>query len=129
MEKGAYILKEASSSPKAILIATGSEVSLAVAAQDVLELRGVPTRVVSAPCLEWFDRQNQAYKDEVLPKSVRVRVSVEAGISQGWRDYVGDDGVSISLEHYGASASAAILFEQFGFTTERIVEEVLGRLS
>ena len=129
VEKGAYILKEASSSPKAILIATGSEVSLAVAAQDVLELRGVPTRVVSAPCLEWFDRQNQAYKDEVLPKSVRVRVSVEAGISQGWRDYVGDDGVSISLEHYGASASAAILFEQFGFTTERIVEEVLGRLS
>lgn len=129
VEKGAYILKEASASPKAILIATGSEVSLAVQAQDILESRGVPTRVVSAPCLEWFDRQSQAYKDEVLPKSVVVRISVEAGISQGWRDYVGDQGFSISLEHYGASASATTLFEQFGFTTERIVEEVLGRLS
>jgi len=129
VEKGAYILKEASASPKAILIATGSEVSLAVLAQSILESRGVPTRVVSAPCLEWFDRQSQAYKDEVLPKSVGMRVSVEAGISQGWREYIGDAGVSISLEHYGASASATILFEEFGFTPERIVEEVLGGLA
>ncbi len=128
VEKGAYILKEASTSPKAILIATGSEVSLAVQAQEILESRGVPTRVVSAPCLEWFDRQSQAYKDEVLPKSVGMRVSIEAGISQGWRDYVGDAGVSISLEHYGASASATILFKEFGFTPERIVNEVLGGL-
>lgn len=129
VEKGAYILKEASTTPKAILIATGSEVSLAVSAQEILEAQGVPTRVVSAPCLEWFDRQSQAYKDDVLPKSVAVRISVEAGISQGWRDYVGDQGFSISLEHYGASASATTLFKQFGFTAERIVEEVLGRLS
>ncbi len=129
VEKGAYILKEASASPRALLIATGSEVSLAVSAQEILESHGVPTRVVSAPCLEWFDRQSQAYKNEVLPKSVDVRVSVEAGISQGWRDYVGDQGFSISLEHYGASASATTLFKQFGFTTTRIVEEVLGRLA
>ena len=128
VEKGAYILKEASASPKAILMATGSEVSLAVKTQEILESRGVPTRVVSAPCLEWFDRQSQAYKDEVLPKSVSMRVSIEAGIAQGWRDYIGDAGVSISLEHFGASASAAILFKEFGFTPERIVNEVLGGL-
>lgn len=129
VEKGAYILKEASTSPRALLMATGSEVSLAVSAQEILESRGVPTRVVSAPCLEWFDRQSQAYKDEVLPKSVDVKVSIEAGISQGWHDYVGDQGFSISLEHYGASASATTLFKQFGFTATRIVEEVLGRLA
>lgn len=129
VEKGAYILKDASSEPKAILIATGSEVSLAVTAQGILESQGIPTRVVSAPCLEWFDRQSQAYKDEVLPKSVGVKISVEAGISQGWRDYVGDQGFSISIEHFGASASAATLFKQFGFTAEKIVEEVMGRLS
>jgi transketolase len=128
VEKGAYILKEASASPKAILIATGSEVSLAVSAQEILESQGVPTRVVSAPCLEWFDGESQAYKDEVLPKSVTIKISVEAGISQGWREYVGDQGFSVSLEHFGASASAATLFKQFGFTTERIVNEVLGRL-
>ena len=128
VEKGAYVLKEASASPKAILIATGSEVSLAVSAQEILESKGVPTRVVSAPCLEWFDRQSQTYQDEVLPKSVQIKISVEAGIAQGWREYVGDQGFSISLEHFGASASATTLFKQFGFTTERIVDEVLGRL-
>jgi transketolase len=111
------------------LIATGSEVSLSVEAQSILESQGIPTRVVSAPCLEWFDRQSQVYKDEILPKSVGLRISVEAGIAQGWRDYVGDQGFSVSLEHYGASASAATLFKQFGFTPERIVEEVLGRLA
>lgn len=129
VEKGAYILRESSSAPRAILIATGSEVSLAVSAQEALEAQGIPTRVVSAPCLEWFDQQSQTYKDEVLPKSVELKISIEAGIAQGWRDYVGDQGFSISLEHFGASASAAVLFKQFGFTTERIVEEVLGRLS
>ncbi len=129
VERGAYILKEASDTPKVILIATGSEVSLSVEAQSILESQGIPTRVVSAPCLEWFDRQSQAYKDEVLPKSVGLRISVEAGIAQGWRDYVGDQGFSVSLEHYGASASATTLFKQFGFTPERIVEEVLGRLA
>jgi len=129
VEMGAYILREASSAPIAILIATGSEVSLAVTAQEALESQGIPTRVVSAPCLEWFDRQSQSYIDEVLPKSVAVKISIEAGIAQGWREYVGDQGFSISLEHFGASASASTLFKQFGFTAERIVEEVLGRLS
>ena len=129
VERGAYILKEASDTPKVILIATGSEVSLSVEAQSILESQGIPTRVVSAPCLEWFDRQSQAYKDEVLPSSVALRISVEAGIAQGWRDYVGDQGFSVSLEHYGASASATTLFKQFGFTPERIVEEVMGRLA
>jgi transketolase len=128
VERGAYVLKEASASPKAILIATGSEVSLAVSAQVILESKGIPTRVVSAPCLEWFDRQSQDYQDEVLPKSVGIKISIEAGVSQGWRKYVGDQGSSVSLEHFGASASAATLFKQFGFTAERIVDEVLGRL-
>lgn len=122
--QGAYILKEATSTPQAILIATGSEVSLAVAAQTILESRGIPTRVVSAPCLEWFNQQPQTYKDAVLPPAIRIRVSIEAGISQGWREYVGDKGSSVSLEHFGASASALVLFKEFGFTPERIVEEV-----
>jgi transketolase len=128
VEKGAYVLKEASASPTAILIATGSEVSLAVSAQEILEAKGVPTRVVSAPCLEWFDRESQAYKDEVLPQSVGVKISIEAGVSQGWSKYVGDKGFSVSLEHFGASASAATLYKQFGFTAERIVNEVLERI-
>lgn len=124
VQRGAYILKEASSAPKALLIATGSEVALAVVAQEMLEGLGVPTRVVSAPCLEWFDQQTQEYRDQVLPKSVAARVSIEAGIAQGWREYVGDHGASISLEHFGASASASVLFKEFGFTADRVVEEV-----
>lgn len=127
--QGAYILKEATSAPQAILIATGSEVTLAVQAQTLLESRGVPTRVVSAPCLEWFNQQPQSYKDLVLPATSRIRVSIEAGISQGWREYVGDSGSSVSLEHFGASASAAKLFKEFGFTPERVVEEVMKKLA
>lgn len=129
VEHGAYILKEASSAPPtAILIATGSEVSLAVAAAAILESNGVATRVVSAPCLEWFAQEKQIYRDEVLPPSVTLRISIEAGIAQGWREYVGDRGASISIERYGASASASVLFKEFGFTVERIVEEVTRRL-
>jgi len=127
--QGAYILKEATATPQAILIATGSEVALAVQAQTLLESRGVPTRVVSAPCLEWFNQQPQSYKDLVLPATSRIRVSIEAGISQGWREYVGDSGSSVSLEHFGASASAAKLFKEFGFTPERVVEEVMKKLA
>ena len=127
--KGAYILKEASSTAHALLIATGSEVALAVAAQKLLESRGIPTRVVSAPCLEWFAEQPQSYRDSVLPTSIRVRISIEAGISQGWREYVGDSGSSISLEHFGASASGAILFQEFGFTAEKVVDEVVKKLA
>lgn len=129
VEHGAYILKEGGSKrPAAILIATGSEVSLAVAAAAILESNGIATRVVSAPCLEWFAQEKQIYRDEVLPPSVTLRISVEAGIAQGWREYVGDRGASISIERYGASASASVLFKEFGFTAERIVEEVTRRL-
>lgn len=119
--RGAYVLKEATSAPKLILMATGSEVALAVESAEALEISGVPTRVVSIPCFEWFNEQTQAYRDEVLPPSVKARVSIEAGISQGWRDYVGDQGASVSLEHYGASASANTLFKEFGFNVENVV--------
>ncbi|CAB4912706.1 unannotated protein [freshwater metagenome] len=119
--RGAYILKEASSAPKLILMATGSEVALAVQSAETLESSGIATRVVSVPCFEWFNEQTQAYKDEVLPPSVKARISIEAGIAQGWREYVGDNGASISLEHYGASAGASVLFKEFGFTLENVV--------
>lgn len=119
--RGAYILKEASKSPQVILMATGSEVSLAVESAQALEESGIATRVVSIPCFEWFNQQNQKYKDEVLPPSVKARVSIEAGISQGWREYVGDSGACVSLEHYGASAGANVLFKEFGFTVDNVV--------
>ncbi len=121
---GAYILSEASSTPQVILIATGSEVSLAIDSQSELEKMGISTRVVSAPCLEWFNDQTPAYKEAVLPTSVAVKVSIEAGIAQGWREYVGDQGMCISIEHFGASASAPMLFKEFGFTVERVVADV-----
>jgi transketolase len=128
VEMGAYILKEASASPVAILIATGSEVSLAAEAQTELERIGIPTRLISAPCLEWFNEQTLSYRESVLPSSIAIKVSIEAGISLGWREYVGDKGASISIEHFGASAAAPLLFKEFGFTVERIVEVVTGRL-
>ena len=119
--RGAYILKEASKSPQLILMATGSEVSLAVESALALEESGIATRVVSIPCFEWFNQQSQTYKDKVLPPSVKARVSIEAGISQGWREYVGDAGACVSLEHYGASAGANVLFKEFGFTVDNVV--------
>jgi len=124
--KGAYVLAEgtgdaAGSVPRVILIATGSEVSVAVAAREILESQGVSTRVVSMPCREWFDAQDQSYRDEVLPPHVRARVSVEAGVPMGWRDIVGDAGRIISIDHYGASADAATLFRAFGFTPAAVV--------
>ena len=124
--KGAYVLAEgtgdaAGSVPRVILIATGSEVSVAVAAREILESQGVSTRVVSMPCREWFDAQDQSYRDEVLPPHVRARVSVEAGVPMGWRDIVGDAGRIISIDHYGASADAATLFREFGFTPAAVV--------
>ena len=119
--RGAYVLKEASKSPQLILMATGSEVSLAVESAQALEESGIATRVVSIPCFEWFNQQSQTYKDEVLPPSVKARVSIEAGISQGWREYVGDAGACVSLEHYGASAGANVLFKEFGFTVDNVV--------
>ncbi len=119
--KGAYVLSESSREVEVILIATGSEVALALAAQVTLESSGVSTRVVSAPCLEWFDNQSAEYRESVLPHKVTARVAVEAGIAQGWWKYVGSAGRCISLEHFGASASADKLYAEFGITTEAIV--------
>jgi transketolase len=120
--KGAYVLKEMPN-PKAILIATGSEVSLAIDAQTALAAEGINVRVVSAPCLEWFAEQDQSYKDSVLSPGV-VKISIEVGIAQGWRELIGDSGVAISLEHYGASADAKRLFKEFGFSVENVVAQV-----
>lgn len=120
--QGAYILKDAEN-PKAILIATGSEVSLAIEAQTALAAEEINVRVVSAPCLEWFAEQNQAYKDSVLSPGV-VKISIEVGIAQGWRELIGDSGIAISLEHYGASADAKRLFKEFGFSVENVVAQV-----
>ena len=120
--KGAYTLIDAKSKqPQVILIATGSEVQLAVAARNILEADGISTRVVSAPCLEWFEEQSTSYKEEVLPKSVTARVSVEAGLALGWSKYIGPHGLSVSIEHFGASADYKTLFREFGMTTEAVV--------
>lgn len=121
--RGGYVLADADADlePEVIIIATGSEVAVALEARERLERAGTPTRVVSMPCLEWFREQDREYRDAVLPPAVLARVSVEAGVAQGWRDFVGDAGVCVSLEHYGASASYAVLFEEFGFTPDRVV--------
>ncbi|HWQ08731.1 MAG TPA: transketolase, partial [Holophaga sp.] len=122
LAKGAYVLEEGSSAPRVILIGTGSEVHLAVEARKRLEAEGVPTRVVSMPSWELFAAQPKAYRDEVLPPSVGARVSVEAGVTTGWERWTGGDGASLGLDHFGASAPAEVLFEQFGLTAERLVE-------
>jgi transketolase len=120
--KGAYVLQDAANGkPEVILIATGSEVQFAVEARAELESQGIATRVVSAPCLEWFEEQSEQYRESVLPKSVKARVSVEAGLTMGWRKYVGDQGVSVGIDHYGASADYATLYREFGITTEAVV--------
>ncbi|SDL39596.1 transketolase [Tessaracoccus oleiagri] len=118
--KGGYVVSEASAEPKVILIATGSEVEVALDGQEKLEAEGIPTRVVSMPCQEWFDEQSEEYREEVLPSSVTARVSVEAGISMGWGKYVGAKGASVSIEHFGASAAGAKIFEEFGYTAENV---------
>ena len=125
--KGAYVLKDAQN-PVAILIATGSEVSLALDVQSALASEGVNVRVVSAPCLEWFAEQDAAYKESVLPSSISLKISIEGGIAQGWRELIGDAGIAISLEHYGASADAKRLFKEFGFSVESIVARVKAAL-
>ena len=127
--KGGYILEEASNgAPDVLLIATGSEVSLAVAARERLEAEGTPTRVVSLPCLEWFAAQDDAYRQHVLPPNVRARVSIEAGVPLGWREIVGEAGEIIAINHFGASAAGSVLFEQFGFTPDRVVAAAHGVL-
>lgn len=123
--KGGYVLAEASQGgetvdAQVILIGTGSEVQLAVAAREALQGEGIPTRVVSMPCVEWFTKQDAAYRESVLPTNIKARVSVEAGLALGWREFVGDAGRSISLEHYGASADYKRLFQEFGITAEAV---------
>jgi len=126
--KGAYVLAYGSNSSKdeceVILIATGSEVSLAIAAREKLISEGVKVRLVSAPCLEWFMEQSEDYRNEVLPKSIKARVSIEAGVAQPWYRFIGDSGIAISVEKFGASASGDIMFREYGFTVENIVNAV-----
>ena len=125
VDKGAYVLLAAPTKADVVIIATGSEVSLAVKGAEALNEKGISTQVVSAPCLEWFNQESESYRESVIPKSA-LRVSIEAGIAQGWREYVGDSGVIISLDHYGASASASQLFNEFGFTVDNVVAQVMA---
>ncbi|MET7285155.1 transketolase [Streptomyces sp. NPDC005573] len=133
--RGGYVMFEAEDAdgqhaePQVVLIATGSEVHVAVAARERLQAEGVPTRVVSMPCVEWFDQQDQAYRDSVLPPSVKARVAVEAGIGLTWYRFVGDAGRIVSLEHFGASADGKVLFEEFGFTPENVAAQARESLA
>jgi transketolase len=119
--KGGYVLKDCEGTPDVILIGTGSEVQYVVEAQKRLADQGIAARVVSMPCREWFDEQDQGYRDSVIPPNIKARVSIEAGVGIGWRDLVGDAGRIISINHYGASAAGSLLFEEFGFTPGTVV--------
>ncbi|MGI5272179.1 transketolase [Nonomuraea sp. CA-218870] len=127
---GGYVLREASDGqPRVILIATGSEVEIAVQGGELLESQGISTRVVSMPCVEWFKGQDSAYRQTVLPSSIRARVAVEAGIALGWHEFVGECGEVVSLEHFGASAPYKTLYEQFGLTAERVAAAARASLA
>ncbi|HEY7969913.1 MAG TPA: transketolase, partial [Candidatus Limnocylindrales bacterium] len=129
LRRGGYVLREASDGkPRIILIGTGSELQLAFGAAEALERDGIPARVVSLPCWERFEAQDPAYRDSVLPRDVRARVSVEAGVSLGWDRWVGDEGAIVGLDHFGASAPAGTIFEKFGFTVERVTAVARGVL-
>ncbi|HOQ29425.1 MAG TPA: transketolase C-terminal domain-containing protein, partial [Armatimonadota bacterium] len=128
LRKGAYVLRDAEGgAPEIVLIATGSEVAVALAAQDALAARGVRARVVSMPSWELFDAQPASYRDSVLPPGVK-RLAVEAGSSMGWHKYVGIDGDIIALDHFGASAPAEVLAREFGFTPENVTSRALRLL-
>jgi transketolase len=128
--RGGYVLAEgAGGDPAVIIIGTGSEVQLALAARDILQGAGMSTRVVSMPCVEWFTSQDASYQEEVLPPRVRARVSVEAGVAQPWRSFTGDAGECVSLEHFGASASYQKLYQEFGFTAERVAAAARASLA
>jgi transketolase len=126
--RGAYVLL-AAKNPTLLIIATGSEVSLAIAAAEELTSTGESVQVVSAPCLEWFKEQPAEYQEEVLPKEVSARVSIEAGVAQGWREYVGTAGEIISIEHFGASAAHNKLFDEFGFNVSNVIDAAKKSLS
>ncbi|MEU5181241.1 transketolase [Streptomyces longwoodensis] len=128
--RGGYVLAEAEGGePQVVLIATGSEVHVAVDAREQLQADGVPTRVVSMPCVEWFEEQDQGYRESVLPPSVKARVAVEAGIGLTWHRYVGDAGRIVSLEHFGASADGKVLFREYGFTAENVAAKARESLA
>jgi transketolase len=128
--RGGYVLREAAGGrPQVILIATGSEVELAVQGRELLEAQGIPTRVVSMPCVEWFTGQDSAYRQIVLPPAVKARVAVEAGIALGWREFVGEAGEVVGIEHFGASAPYKTLYEQFGLTAERVAAAAKASLA
>jgi transketolase len=127
--QGGYILFEPVSTPRAIVIATGSELHLALEAAERLAADHVPVRVVSMPSWDHFRAQPQSYRDQVLPPTIRSRVSIEAGARQGWLEWVTDDGESISIDHFGASAPAERLFQEFGFTTDAVIAAVRRTLS
>jgi transketolase len=123
VRRGGYVLREASGgAPELILIGTGSELQLCFMAAENLEADGVPTRVVSLPCWERFEAQDATYRESVLPSSVTKRVTVESGVSLGWERYAGDGGAIIGIDHYGASAPAGTIFEQFGLTEVRVTD-------
>jgi transketolase len=125
--KGGYVL-ESDANPTVVIIATGSEVSVALAAKELLNSEGYAVQLVSMPCIEWFDQQSQAYRDEVLPPSITARVAVEAGATFGWYRFVGTRGEVVGLDHFGASASATVLFEEFGITPAAVVSAALKSL-
>ncbi|MFB9640579.1 transketolase-like TK C-terminal-containing protein, partial [Streptomyces spiralis] len=128
--RGGYVLFEADGGePEAILLATGSEVHVAVDARKQLQAAGVPTRVVSMPCVEWFEEQPHAYRNRVLPPGVKARVAVEAGIGLTWHKYVGEAGRIVALEHFGASADGNLVLQQFGFTAENVAAKARESLA
>ena len=126
-EKGGYILRDAENGkPDVILIASGSEVQYAVEAADLLKEKGLAARVVSMPCMDLFDMQDEAYREKVLPKAVRARVAIEAECDMGWHKYTGLDGKVIGINRFGASGPYATLFREFGFTAEAVAEAALS---
>jgi transketolase len=128
--RGAYTLRRAKADRRVILIATGSEVSLAVDVAEALEAEGIGADVVSAPCLDLFDQQDQAYQHEVLPHAdALLKVSIEAGVTRGWERYTGRNGLNIGLDRFGASAPAEDLFRRFGFTVEAILPQIKDKLA
>lgn len=129
MHRGAYVLADADGTPDLLLLATGSEVSLAVDAKAILDGRGYNTRVVSMPCFELFDAQPQSYKDEVLPPAVTARLSIEAAATFGWARYVGEGGYAFGIDHFGRSAPAATIAEHFGFTADNIAKIAMERFA